>query len=259
MHQMTQTPRMQITGLKSAEQLAADKPHGMRIKYMAGCRCDLCRRANANHQRNRLQAQKQGDWNGIVPAARAREHMAALTVAGVGRRAVVDASGVPDTILQQIRNGSRQRIRARTERLILAVTTAAAADGARVDGRATWKRIDELLALGYSKAFLARQMGYTNPALQFRRDRVTVRNAYQVQVLHERLRHVPAGPTLKLLQAFSTEGFLRGRVEEMLRRRAAELGQAAPDLSVRRDQILASTARLVKLLHAEVIEEEIAA
>ena len=261
MHQMNQPQAGKNRWLKPAAQLAADKPHGMRLKYVAGCRCDLCRRANANWQRNRLQAKKQGDWNGIVSAEKARQHLAMLSAAGVGRRTVEDASGVSDTILALIKSGGRVRIRARTERQILAVTPAAAADGAKVSAEPTLRRIDELLALGYTKTFIARQLGYSeaNPRLQFKGSMVTVRNAYQVQVLHERLQHVPARPTLKLLQSFADEGFVRSRVEEMLRRRAAELGQDAPDLTVRCDQILASTARLVKLVHAEVVDEEVTA
>ncbi len=49
---------------------------------------------------------------------------------------------------------------------------------------------------GYTKAHLARELGYQVPALQLRRDRVTARNAYDVQQLHQRLRRVPAAASI---------------------------------------------------------------
>lgn len=36
--------------LPSAEQLAAYKPHGHKMRYMAGCRCWRCRAGNAAYE-----------------------------------------------------------------------------------------------------------------------------------------------------------------------------------------------------------------
>lgn len=174
-------------GLRPAADLAADRPHGERLRYVGGCRCDECRAANARYERERLTARREGDWNGIVPADRARAHLLKLSKAGVGRRAVAAASDVADTVLQEIRAGRKKRIRARTERLILAVSAAQASDRALTPARRTHKLIAELLEEGYTAGFLAERLGYRHRGLQFRAERVTVRNAARVARLHREL------------------------------------------------------------------------
>ena len=89
--------------------------------------------------------------------------------------------------MQAIRSKRKTRIRARTERAILAVTTAQASDRAYTGAQPTFKRINELLEEGFTVKFLAQQLGYKNPTLQFNRDRVTVRNAGRVERLHRKL------------------------------------------------------------------------
>lgn len=135
----------------------------------------------------RQKARRAGDWNGIVPADRARAHMLKLARAGVGRRAIGAATDIADSVLQAIRMRRKSRIRARTERAILAVTKAQASDGAYVSAKPSWKLIDELLEEGFTVKFLAEQFGYKNPALQFNRERVTVRTAGRIERLHRRL------------------------------------------------------------------------
>lgn len=239
--------------------LASTRPHGDRIRYVAGCRCDECRRANTLYERTRAAARAAGDFNGLVLAQRAREHIAALSAAGVGRRQVVDASGVADTIVQTIISGAKLKIRARTERAILTVTRDAIADHALIDAGPTWKLLDELLGWGYAKAHLARELGYGTPALQIKRTQCTVRTAYDVQRLHARLRMVPSGPTLRLIGKLREEGYRQARIEAMLADLAARDGAAAPDLvggATGGEFLLASVADLVKRLYAEIMELE---
>lgn len=178
---------MQSRGLRSAEELAANRPCGDRLRYVGGCRCDDCRAANASYERERIKASAAGDWNGLVPAAPAREHMRKLSRQGVGRRAIAAASDVGETCLTAIRNGRKRQIRARTESAILALTKAMASDHALVSAVGTWKRIRELLEEGYTEAFLAKELGYAHRYLQLGKDQVTVRNAYEVEQLHRRL------------------------------------------------------------------------
>lgn len=176
-----------IASLRPAEQLAADKPHGVRVRYMAGCRCPECRRANTAYEIARAIARKSGDWNGIVPADRARAHILALSRQGIGRRTVQACTDVADAVLTAIRSGRKTRIRARTERLILGVTKAQAADHALVSARKSHRLIKLLLEEGYSEKFLARRLGYKQPTLQFNDKRVTVRNAARIERLYREL------------------------------------------------------------------------
>lgn len=174
-------------GLKSAAVLGAAKPHGSRLRYMSGCRCDDCRRANTDYEKQRSIARKNGEWNGIVPATRARRHLNRLSRLGVGRRAVQAATDIADSILFKIKSGDRKNIRAQTERLILAVTPAAAGDHALIDAAPTWVLINELRAAGFTKTRLAAELGRKTHALQLNRHKVTVRNAADVERMHTRL------------------------------------------------------------------------
>lgn len=181
------TVAMQSRGLRPAEELAANRPCGDRLRYVGGCRCDACRAANAAYERERIKARAAGDWNGLVPAGRAKKHMRNLTSQGVGRRAIAAASDVSETVLTAIRNGRKRQIRARSERAILAVTVAMASDHALVSAVGTWLRIRELLEEGYTEAFIAKELGYRRRYLQLGKDQVTVRNANEVEQLHRRL------------------------------------------------------------------------
>lgn len=173
-------------GLRSAAQLGADKPHGVRLRYMAGCRCFHCRRANSDYERERQAARKAGDWNGIVPAKKARAHMNMLSRQGVGRRAVQAATDIADSVLHEVAKGTRKFIRARTARKIMAVTTGAISDRALVSAVPLWAAIDGLIAFGYTKSFLAKQLGYA-AAIQFNKKQVTARNERRVLLLQKRL------------------------------------------------------------------------
>lgn len=173
-------------GLKPVSVLAASRPHGDRLRYIAGCRCDECRRANTAYEKARAIARKAGDWNGIVPAKKARAHMLKLSKQGVGRRAVQAVTDISDTVLFDIRSGTKKNIRARTERLILAVTKDMASDHALIPSAPSLKLIDKLISKGYTKTQLAQLLEYENRALQFNFEQITVANAFQIRKLYDR-------------------------------------------------------------------------
>ncbi len=180
-------PALHKRGLRSTADLAQKREHGDRLRYLAGCRCDDCRSANTAYERERSQARKEGDWNGIVESARARDHLRWLSKKGVGRRSVAAASDVSETVLSDIRSGRKRKIRARTERLILAVTVEAAGDRSLVKADKTWKLINELLEAGFTKSRIAAELGMATPALQLNKNRVTLRNAHEIRKIHARL------------------------------------------------------------------------
>lgn len=173
-------------GLKPIAVLAADRPHGDRLRYVAGCRCDLCRASNAAYERGRIRERQSGNWNGMVPADRARNYMKHLSAQGVGRRAIAEASDISHSVINEIRAGRKTQIRALTERKILAVTVDMALDRAYIPAGPTWKLIDALLAAGFTKKDLAQRLGYRS-SLQISRKAVTVKNAARVRKLHAAL------------------------------------------------------------------------
>lgn len=173
-------------GLKPHAAYGGNHAHGTRMRYLAGCKCRHCRAANSNYETARARARKAGDWNGIVDAAAARRHMLRLSCAGVGRHAIAEASDVALTVICEIRSGRKRRIRARTARAILAVTTAQRKDHALVSAAKPWRQIERLLEHGFTKARIAHELGRQTAALQIGKRRVTVRNAAAIDRLWRR-------------------------------------------------------------------------
>lgn len=173
-----------MNGLRSAAELA--KGCGTRLQYMAGCKCFKCRSANSAYERERLAARKAGDWNGIVDAKKARQHLLALRKKGVGRDAVHAASDVAVSVISDVSTGVKKHIRARTERKLLAVTAACRNDGALVLAAQTWRLIAQLLEEGFTKQRLAGELGFKTRKLQFSKKQITVRNAARVERLYNK-------------------------------------------------------------------------
>lgn len=172
-------------GLPTRAELAR-REHGTRLRYIGGCRCVECRKANAAYERRRSLARAQGKANPIVDAKEARLHIRKLSKKGVGYRAVAQAAGVARGVVADIKSGRKPRCRAMTVRAILAVTESAAAPRALVDAEPTRRRIRELLAEGFTKRQLARRFGMKSPALQFPlegTERITAKNAAKVERL----------------------------------------------------------------------------
>lgn len=242
-------------GLRPIRELAADRDHGDRLRYMAGCHCFRCRRANSAYEAARKIARAAGEGNGIVPAAKARAYLKALSSQGVGRRSVSAASDVSATVLSEIIAGRKTNIRAATERAILAVTADAAGDRALVSAKGTWKLLDQLLEDGYTKSELAQRLGSKSkiPALQLKRDFVTVRNAYLVARLFDQLKFECAKPTTKVLGKLRDEGYTQHQVEQRLAILATEIGEKVLMLVPNKNgRISTKAADLVERLYQEM-------
>lgn len=164
-------------------------PHGNRSRYVSGCRCEECRRANREYVHKRTLAQIRGDWNGLVDAGEARSHLAALSAQGVGYKTVAAAASIGHTRLAKIMSGRQTKIRARHAKAILAVTVDARADHSFVDAGPTHEAIARLLAAGYTRTAIARALGSTAkvPSLQLKRDRVLARSALAVDRVARKL------------------------------------------------------------------------
>lgn len=248
----TVTPLMASRGLRPAAQLAAGKPCGTRVRYYAGCRCHECRAANKAYEHQRAEARARGEGNGLVSAERARAHLQWLSARGVGRKTAADAAKVSLSVVAHIASGRKQTIRAQTERRLLQVTEAAAADRACIDATQTWQRLDELIACGYSRAYIASQViGHPAKALQLVRHSVTARNAERVRQAYERLRYATPAETrqaLKLQRDLRAEGYRPERVLAALTAEATRRGWAPPTLETAR-----RGARAGCLRHQEVL------
>ena len=166
---------------------AARRPHGARPRYVAGCRCLLCRAANSRYSCERDRARRsEGDRRELVSTARVLAHLRELSKAGVGYKSAADAAGVGRTTVQAIVSGRQSRCRMNVERALLGVTAEAVAGGALIEAGPTWKLIDELVDRGFSKRQIARWCGWAN-AIQLKRDRIKAASAARVRRMYELL------------------------------------------------------------------------
>lgn len=174
-----------------------DRPHGTHAKYaVERCRCDDCRRAQREYNRNRVRqlSRPDGVWRPYVDAARAREHVAWLRTCGVGLKTVARLSGVAHGTLSKLMYGDAargmvpsRRIRPATEAKVLAVMPHDAAGAQKVPAAPTWRLLDELIGRGWSRAELARRLGQQGPGLQVSRTSVRASTARKVERLHAQL------------------------------------------------------------------------
>jgi len=164
---------------------------GTRSGYTAGCRCEPCRIAHRDYNREWLRKEARIRY-GIeerveqtVDATEAREHLLWLSSQGIGRRQVAKHARLVPSTIQKITSGQRTRIYRETADRILAVNLTQRPANAHVDATRTWEQIDELLDAGWSKARIARHLTgrQTTLSLQLHRDRVTLRHARTIDEL----------------------------------------------------------------------------
>lgn len=149
-----------------------------------------------------------GRWqSGYVDAEPARRHALSLRAAGMGRRRLSELSGVSDSVIHVLINGRPERgsppsrrIAAANAHAILAVPmpdAALLAAGARVDITGTTRRLQALVAIGYTQAELARRLGITSAnstALFHAEGQVLAVTARRVADLYDRL-SMTSGPS----------------------------------------------------------------
>lgn len=208
------------------------REHGTRACYVhgpapgsgEGCRCEPCRQANRDYVDRVKRQQLYGRWEPWVDEQRlaeVREHLRALSRAGVGTRAIAEASGVARTSIERIRRGRIRRIREHTARAILAVTTSTARlPHSLVDGAEAWRLIEELLAVGWRRYQIAHELGNERPALQLRRDRVLWRHEQTIRALHDREWETNAA-LREVCRCYAAIQFERRRERDKLAKREA--------------------------------------
>lgn len=181
---MDHVSQLRIEKLRAS---CAEVPHGRRARYMAGCRCLLCRAANSQYQVEIDCRLAVGDVNPLVPAEPARVLLLALRKSNVGYKAAADAAGVSRGIVLGIANGKRRNCRLSTLKALLGVDAGARSGGALVSAAPTWRLLNELIERGYTRAWIAQQLGAKKPALQIHRGWITAETEARVRRLYNLL------------------------------------------------------------------------
>ena len=175
------------------------------------CRCFACGIGFSRRVARRKQLQAAGLYdNGRTDAAPIREHLATLADAGIHYNRVATIAGISLTsvkgltIGQPRRDGSRavqQTIRRDLAAAILAVKPDydALPEGAHISTRGATRRIQALVAIGYSVGSLAAllDMQPSNLGHLLHRVRITVRVHRRIANLYDRLWCVPAPATTR--------------------------------------------------------------
>lgn len=185
----------------------AQHAHGHYATYkLDHCRCAPCTDANTAYMRNRTRQSVYGRWQPYVPADAARAHVLELRAQGLGLKRIARASGVPHGALSKLIYGDpsrRQkpslRIRRETERRLLAVTASIETLGARVgvDATGTHRRLQALVAAGWSQSQLAVRLGMnrSNFGTMLQRNKVGSCTVRAVRALYAELADVPPPET----------------------------------------------------------------
>lgn len=173
--------------------------HGIYARYKVhGCRCTPCRKASSAYTANRTRQIAYGRWEPFVDAAPVRAHVETLRAAGIGWKRVAALAGVTPSVVEKLvygsprqRTGPSKRVRPETAAKLLAVTADLASLGgaAKVDATGTRRRLQALVALGWSGSKLAYRLGMepTNFSSLLQRDLVHADTARAVRDLYDRL------------------------------------------------------------------------
>lgn len=155
---------------RKGPRVTVDCPHGGKHRHGTpdayssdGCRCDPCTDSKAEYWARMSKAKAYGRWAPMVPSTRAALHLAALAQHGVGYRRIAELSGVAYATVESLRR--RDRIRPATEAAILAVPLDGLAGGAHVDGTGSRRRVQALMARGWSASKLAPIVGLSRFSL----------------------------------------------------------------------------------------------
>jgi hypothetical protein len=172
--------------------------HGTHACYVLDrCKCLPCAKANSDYEAARARRNAYGRSN-LVSAAPARAHVLHLMDQGMGLKRIIAVGGLSSGQLWKLLYGKRKadgsrtpskRIRRDTEQRILAIQLDLA-DGARVDGTDAVRRLQSLVALGWSMAKLADRLGILGsnftPIIHGRRQ-LTVATATAANALFDEL------------------------------------------------------------------------
>lgn len=162
--------------------------------HMHKCRCEPCVNRANTYERTRRRLRAYGRWHAWVDAATTRDHLRTLAEAGIGHRRVAQITRMSAATIRDIRCGDVTRVRPTTALAILSIPlTVERAAGVFVDGRGTRRRIQALLAAGWSTATIATHMDWIpgNIYRLTRQTHVTHRTAETVATIYEALAYTP--------------------------------------------------------------------
>jgi len=185
--------------------------HGTRGSYVHGCRCEECRRANREYANSRA---LYGYSSSFVDAQAAREHVGMLARAGMGRREIARRAGVADSVVSLLLGHSHtkpaKKVSRTTQDRLLSVQPGTVAPGALVPILGTQRRLQALVAIGWTQTYLAMRLGWLvsnlTGVVNGRRTHVVQSTATAVRALYSELEMTP-GPSQRARTHAASRGW----------------------------------------------------
>lgn len=145
----------------------------------------------ASYKARRYRLIAYGRWQPYVDITRTRDHIARLERAGVGRQRIAELAGITTKAVYLIMNGGYRKVRPATEARILAIEPRLenAAPHARILGIGSQRRLQALIANGWSRNALAARLGMnpSNFSRLMQSVHVTVESALKIRRLYDDL------------------------------------------------------------------------
>jgi hypothetical protein len=160
---------MRPSDLPPVHQLARNRRHGHKMRYMAGCRCWRCRAANAAYEHKLEQNRLLYGPNDLVPTDPVRRHLRHLQQFGMGHKTVAKHARLGKTVLAEILWYGKQRMRRRAAARVLAVqpTLDTLPRNVKIQATETVAKIRQLVCWGYPKSLINRDgLGLHSVGLQ---------------------------------------------------------------------------------------------
>lgn len=173
------------------------RPAGTYAAYKVdGCRCYPCAAAVSAYRLQRERAVAAGTWQPFVDAQPVRDHLALLASQGIGWRRTAHLAGLSNGTVGKLLYGRpsigrapSSKVRAETAAAILAVRPAsrAIADHAVVDATGYRRRMQALVARGFTQRYLAGRLGIAPRNFDIRATRVLARTHRAATALYDEL------------------------------------------------------------------------
>jgi hypothetical protein len=173
----------------------ANHQHGTYAAFtLDGCRCQPCSDAQHAYEQQRKRLHAYGRWDGWVDAEPVREHLRSLMAQGMGSKRIMLVGDLPSGSWTKLMYGGdgrpiTKRIRRETAERLLALEVDIA-DGRYVSSLGATRRVQALIALGWSQARIADRLGLRGSnftALVHGRGLITQRRDRDVRALYEAL------------------------------------------------------------------------
>ena len=145
------------------------RQHGTRSSYSGGCRCNPCKKAQADANRYYDRRKVQEKWGAVPPllvdSEPSRRHVQALMAGGMGQRRISEESGVSVAVIHRLMGWCTSRpankVHPETEAKLFACNPFALADGAKIPAGPAARKVQALLAIGWPRLAQAGHIGVT--------------------------------------------------------------------------------------------------